>query len=211
MSEKKQTVKADLATFNERLIAGIIDWLIVAAIILVCEIIPSIFNWIATGILAKAAANPFDPNYANWINTAAALAIVATILYVILNLIMVLVNLVYFVWIPTRKNGQTFGKKMRKIQVALIEDEAKGKVRPLEKGDLMPALLRWLLFVVDGIAFGLVGWYFINESPDNQRLGDRIAKTVVINYQEKPAAKATTKTTTTKTPAKTTTTKTDKK
>ena len=105
----------------------------------------------------------------------------------------------YFVWWPTRHEGQTFGKKFQKIQVAIIEDEAKGKIRVMDKQDLVPALIRWLLMIVDGIAFGLVGYFFITQSPNMQRLGDQIAKTCVIRYQDKPATKtSTTKKTTTK-------------
>ena len=52
-----------------------------------------------------------------------------------------------------------------------------------------------ILFVIAVLIIGLVGYLFISNSPDDQRLGDQIAKTVVVAYQEPkaPAKKKTTK------------------
>jgi hypothetical protein len=47
--------------------------------------------------------------------------------------------------------------------------------------------------IVDGILFGAVGLFLIYNSPDNQRLGDQIAKTAVVVAEEE--AKKTTKST----------------
>ncbi|HUT82429.1 MAG TPA: RDD family protein [Candidatus Bathyarchaeia archaeon] len=212
MSEKQQTIKAELATVQQRIFAGLIDWAIMFGFILVVELLASIPSWIATGLLNRALLNPFDPNYSQWLATAATLGIIASILYAILSLLSALLGLLYFVWYPMNKNGQTFGKKRQNIQIVIIEDEALTKVRPVVKGDFVPLLIRWLLMVVDGIAFGLVGYFFITNSPNMQRLGDQLAKTAVTVVGKTPAKKTTTtttpakKTTTTTTPAKKTTT-----
>ncbi|NHJ46656.1 MAG: RDD family protein [Asgard group archaeon] len=194
MSEEKvQTLKADLAPLEKRIFAGLIDWAIMFVVVLVVELLASIPSWIATGLLRRAAADPFNPNYSQWVATAATLGIISTILYIFISLIALVAALFYFVWWPTKRNGQTIGKKMQKTKVVIIEDPDKGKVRDVAKGDLLPLFLRWLLMIVDGILFGGVGLFLIYSSPDNQRLGDQIAKTAVVNTEDAPAPKKTTK------------------
>ncbi|NHK30439.1 MAG: RDD family protein [Asgard group archaeon] len=210
--EKKQTIKAELATIEKRIFAGLIDWAIMFGVILVVELLASIPGWIASGLLRKAALDPFNPNYSQWIATAATLGIVSSIFYTIISLLSVLAALFYFVWWPLNKNGQTFGKKMQKTKVVIVEDPEKGKVRDVAKGDLLPLFLRWILMIVDGILFGGVGLFLIYNSPDNQRLGDQIAKTAVVVVADavEPKKTKTAPKTTTKTTPKTTT-KTTKK
>jgi len=187
--EKKQTLNANLAELKERILGGIIDWLIFAGIMLVVEIIPSIFNWIALGLANKAALDPLNPNATAWLATATTFALISTILYVIMNLIAVVVAFFYFVWRPTRKNGQTIGKKMMKTKVVIIDDPEMGSVRDVTKDDLVPMLIRWLLMIVDGIFFGAVGLLLIYMSPDRQRLGDQLAKTAVVVAPEADTTK----------------------
>ena len=181
MSEKQQTIKAELATIQQRIIAGVIDWAVIFGITLVIELLASIPSWIASALIRKAALNPFDPNYSKWIATAATLGIISSITYAAISLLAVGIASFYFVYLPMNKDGQTMiGKKQQNIQVVIIEDPAKGKVRNITKGDLMPLFLRWLLIIIDGIFLGAVGLFLIYNSPDNQRLGDQIAKTAVV-------------------------------
>ncbi|MHA1630808.1 MAG: RDD family protein [Candidatus Heimdallarchaeota archaeon] len=158
-TEKTQTLKADLATLQQRIFAGLIDWAIMAAIMIVIEIIPSIFSWIAK---------------------TAIMYLIANILYALLNIVAIIINLYYFVWRPTRKGGQTVGKKIIKTKVVIIDDPEKGTVRDVTKDDLVPMFIRWLLLIVDGIFFGAIGLLLIYMSADNQRLGDQLAKTAVV-------------------------------
>ncbi|MFH0787152.1 MAG: RDD family protein [Pseudomonadota bacterium] len=82
-----------------------------------------------------------------------------------------LFGLAYFVFLESFLNGQTLGKKLTGIQV-VREDGG-----PI---DFSTAFVRNILRVVDGLIFYLVGAILIWRSPLKQRLGDRIAHTVVI-------------------------------
>ena len=68
-------------------------------------------------------------------------------------------------------NGQTVGKMVMKIKVVR---EDGGKI------DMNAALTRNILRVIDGLFAYLIGAILIWRSPKKQRLGDSIAKTVVI-------------------------------
>lgn len=46
------------------------------------------------------------------------------------------------------------------------------------------AIIRTLLRIIDGIAVYLVGAIFVWTSPRKQRLGDRVAKTLVIKKDQ---------------------------
>lgn len=68
-------------------------------------------------------------------------------------------------------SGQTLGKKVVKIKV-VKEDGS-----PLTMGD---SVIRNLLRIVDGFLVYLVGAIFVWTSPAKQRLGDKLAKTIVV-------------------------------
>jgi len=80
------------------------------------------------------------------------------------------VYLVYFIVLEGTL-GATIGKLVCKIRVKKETGDACGIWR---------ALLRNVLRIVDGIAFYLVGIILIVRSNKKQRLGDKIAKTVVV-------------------------------
>ncbi|MBA4395443.1 MAG: hypothetical protein C0407_17980, partial [Desulfobacca sp.] len=86
-----------------------------------------------------------------------------------------LFGLAYFVLLESFWNGQTLGKKLTAIQV-VREDGG-----PI---DFSAAVIRNILRVVDGLVFYLVGAILIWRSPIKQRLGDRIAHTVVIKTSQ---------------------------
>ncbi|MEJ2523840.1 MAG: RDD family protein [Gammaproteobacteria bacterium] len=77
----------------------------------------------------------------------------------------------YFTLLEAKWNGQSLGKKVVGIQV-VREDGL-----PI---DLNAALIRNILRIVDGFAFYLVAAIFVWTSDRKQRLGDRIAHTVVV-------------------------------
>lgn len=76
----------------------------------------------------------------------------------------------YFVGLEARY-GQTLGKRLAKIRVV---DEDGGSI------DGSAALIRNVLRLVDGLFFYLVGAVLVVLSDDEQRLGDRVAETVVV-------------------------------
>jgi uncharacterized RDD family membrane protein YckC len=71
--------------------------------------------------------------------------------------------------------GQTLGKRLMGIRVA-----------PVSGGDLemSQAFIRRLFDFVDLMFFGLVGLLVMSRSDINQRVGDKVAKTVVILHRE---------------------------
>jgi uncharacterized RDD family membrane protein YckC len=93
--------------------------------------------------------------------------------------------LVFFVWYgwywvyrPYRANGQTFG--MQWLRVRIISEDG-GRAR------LTQLFVRWILLILDGFPFGLVGFFAIIFSRERQRIGDRVAGTLVVRASVQPA------------------------
>jgi uncharacterized RDD family membrane protein YckC len=88
------------------------------------------------------------------------------------------------VWWPARRGGATPGMRLLDLRIVTT---AGGE----------PALgayaARWLLDVVDGALFGLVGVVLIVVTPRHQRLGDLVAGTLVVRLSalSAPAGSAT--------------------
>ena len=76
----------------------------------------------------------------------------------------------YFTYLEGSK-GQTVGKKITKIKV--VSENGK----PI---DMNQAFIRNILRIIDGIIVYLIGAILIWRSDKKQRLGDRVAKTVVV-------------------------------
>jgi len=76
----------------------------------------------------------------------------------------------YFVAMEGMK-GQTLGKMFLKLKVVKEDGSAIS---------YQEALIRQVLKVVDGFFFGVVGLVIISKSPLKQRLGDKVAHTVVV-------------------------------
>jgi len=79
--------------------------------------------------------------------------------------------LIYFTLAEAYWHGQTLGKKFLRIQVTRLDGSRCG---------LGPALWRNLIRIVDAFALYLVGIILILTSGRRQRLGDRLAHTVVV-------------------------------
>jgi uncharacterized RDD family membrane protein YckC len=114
-------------------------------------LIDSIISWIFGLLIVEAEIN-------NWISPLLG------------GLLWIGFFLVYFVYLEGSR-GQTVGKMLTKIKVVR---EDGGKI------DMKQALIRNVLRIIDGIAFYLVGAIFISRSDKKQRLGDSVAKTVVV-------------------------------
>ena len=87
------------------------------------------------------------------------------------GLIYFLIYIAYFT-IMEGHNGQTIGKMITKIRV--VREEDGGKI------NIEQALIRNILRIIDGLINYLVGAVLIWRSEKKQRLGDSIAKTMVI-------------------------------
>ena len=86
-----------------------------------------------------------------------------------------LVTLAYFAVLESSRSGKTLGKLIAGIRVA---DVGGGKA------SFNQALMRNILRLVDGLVFYIVGVILILNSDRNQRLGDRVAGTVVLHTQK---------------------------
>lgn len=96
---------------------------------------------------------------------------IASALGGVASLISLVIFFVYYTFMEGRY-GQTLGKMALGIRV-IREDTG----RPPGFGG---AALRTLLRIVDGIALYLVGFIVVQVSDKNQRLGDMVAKTLVV-------------------------------
>jgi uncharacterized RDD family membrane protein YckC len=90
-----------------------------------------------------------------------------------------LIGIAYYVVMETQFGG-TVGKLVLGLQVVRQDGQ---------KLDYQTALIRTLLRLIDGLFFYLIGAILVWTSPTNQRLGDRVAKTLVV---KKGAVAATT-------------------
>ena len=86
------------------------------------------------------------------------------------SLLWIVFFLVYYVYMEGSR-GQTIGKMLTRIKVV---SEDGGKI------NMNQALIRNVLRIIDAIAFYLVGAVLIWRSEKKQRLGDSVAKTIVI-------------------------------
>ncbi|MDD1757542.1 MAG: RDD family protein [Methanotrichaceae archaeon] len=87
------------------------------------------------------------------------------------GLIYFLIYIAYFT-IMEAHNGQTIGKMITRIKV--VREEDGGKI------DMERSFKRNILRIIDGLIAYLVGAVLIWRSDKKQRLGDSIAKTLVI-------------------------------
>jgi len=81
-----------------------------------------------------------------------------------------LTGLLYYILMEAFRGG-TLGKLVVGIRVQMEDGN------PITMGS---SVIRNLLRIVDGLFFYLVGAIFVWSSPNKQRLGDRLAKTVVV-------------------------------
>lgn len=89
------------------------------------------------------------------------------------GLLFLIISLAYYILMEAYCNGQTLGKMATKIKV--VQESG-------QPCDLGTAVVRNILRIVDFLPFCyLIGAILIGSSPKKQRLGDRIAHTVVID------------------------------
>lgn len=87
-------------------------------------------------------------------------------------LVLLIANWVVEVWVPHRWLGGTPGMRLLGLRVVAEESGAAPALRAYT--------IRWLLMIVDGYLFGLVGAVVIAVSRRHQRVGDMAARTLVV-------------------------------
>lgn len=88
----------------------------------------------------------------------------------LLSLLGILVGFGYFVYFEGT-TGQTIGKKI--VNIKVVRQDGKPMTH-------MDAIIRTILRIIDGIALYLVGLIVVLASKDKQRIGDMVAKTLVV-------------------------------
>ena len=135
-----------------RFVALIIDYVIICVIAAILAL-PFIFVVVVTGIRGNAFA--FSGG------SIAAASLMALVVWFL-----------YFTLLEGRY-GQTIGKMALNIKVVRAADGA-----PIDYGE---AAVRTILRIIDGLFDYLIGAIFIWTSNEKQRLGDRVAHTVVVS------------------------------
>ncbi|MHA1125171.1 MAG: RDD family protein [Candidatus Heimdallarchaeota archaeon] len=165
MSEKtdkpeKPDVKVALATFNDRFMAGLIDYGIIWAAIVIASILLTIINMV---------------NW-HWI-----LDIIFWLFGLVLGLAGIAAFIFLMIYMPYKKDGQSFGKKKQNIKIMVVEDKEKWTIRPVQEGDLLPIILRAIVGWFEVLIIPVViAWYFITNDKNSQRLADQISNTIVV-------------------------------
>jgi uncharacterized RDD family membrane protein YckC len=143
-----------LADLGSRIVAGIVDYIIIgiiAAILAIFLVVP----WAITG-----------PGIMGTIGAAGWFAGIGGIL-----VIMWLLWLIYFTYFEAT-SGQTIGKRL--IHIKVIKEDG-------SRCDFGPALVRNLLRIVDYLPFlYILGIILIAATDKKQRLGDMLGKTIVV-------------------------------
>ncbi|MEN9567981.1 MAG: hypothetical protein RLZZ69_3177 [Cyanobacteriota bacterium] len=145
-----------LAGIGNRSFALIIDYIIFGLTIL---LVWSLSAFLAFQLVPNLIGNGFSDRLAQWI-------------WAIQSMTTFGIYVGYFVVLETLWQGQTPGKKWTKIRV--IRDNGKPERLP-------QAILRALLRPVDDMLF--IGVFFIIFTPQEKRLGDMVAGTIVVQEE----------------------------
>lgn len=89
-----------------------------------------------------------------------------------LSSIPIIMQPVYFIFYEGRYGGQTYGKKLLKLRVTRVDGS------DISYGE---SLIRNLVRIIEAMTLYIVSIVLIMRSPNGQRLGDRIANTIVIS------------------------------
>lgn len=146
----------ELAGLGSRMVAALVDYLLQ-------------FGLVAVIFMALAFSNPaLSRDDLPTLFKSAQMAILLVLTFLILT--------GYFIFFEAIWNGQTPGKKLAQIQV--IRDNG----QPVA---FVESLLRNLLRIVDILPFHyLLGIAFIFINDKNKRIGDIVAKTIVVKLKE---------------------------
>lgn len=145
---------ADFAGVGSRVVGAIIDIIILAVIIAIIAV--------PLGLLAYTNIQAFSDPMAI-AGMAGSMAI-----YYVLSLLIMLGYFTYF----EGTSGQTLGKKL--IGIKVVKEDGKA-------ANMTDAFLRTLLRLIDALPFlYLIGFILILATEKKQRIGDMVAKTIVV-------------------------------
>ena len=146
-----------VAGLGDRILAWLIDYGIFVGVLIVFQIIMSIYVYVT--------------HYQNVLGNGFPLAQVITIAIWLVSF------LFYDLLCEIFMNGQSFGKKLMKIKVISLDG---GRPRAGQY------IMRWLFRIVDiGITTGSAAIIGISLTDNKQRIGDLVAGTAVINLKPK--------------------------
>jgi len=119
------------------------------------------------GLIPSLVSIPFDRSNSTAIHVVGG--IVAFVVFVV-------IGIVYWVIFPYRQEGQTLGMKLLGLRII-----SKGGGR----ANMAQLTIRWICLIFDAIPYtwpftGLVGFIVILCSRDRQRIGDHLARTLVV-------------------------------
>jgi uncharacterized RDD family membrane protein YckC len=119
------------------------------------------------GLIPALVSIPFDRSNSTWIHVVGG---------IVTFVVFVVIGFVYWVFVPSRQNGQTLAMKLLGLRVI-----SKGGGR----ANMGQLFIRWVCLIFDAIPYtwpftGLVGFIVILCSRDRQRIGDHLARTLVV-------------------------------
>jgi len=126
------------------------------------RIVQYIIDYILAGIVPGLAYWAFDTNAGS----------ISGWRWVVATVIALAAYFAYWVAIPYAMGGQTFAMKLFRLRV-LSKDGGRASIPQL--------FIRGIFLIVDTLIFGLVGLITILCSKYRQRVGDHVAKTVVVS------------------------------
>jgi uncharacterized RDD family membrane protein YckC len=122
-------------------------------------------------IIPGLVSIPFDNSNSTFLHVLGG--IISFVLFVVIGLI-------YWVVMPHRQAGQTLGMKLLGLRVI---SKSGGPA------NMAQLFIRWICLIFDAIPYtwpftGLVGFIVILLSKDRQRIGDHLARTLVISTRD---------------------------
>jgi len=131
------------------------------------RIVQYLIDSFLVGIIPALVSIPFDQSNSTVIHVIGGIVSFA---------VFVLIGLLYWVVFVHRQNGQTLGMKLLRLRVI-----SKGG----GQANMAQLTIRWICLIFDAIPYtwpftGLLGFIVILCSRDRQRIGDHLARTLVI-------------------------------
>ncbi|MBD3189499.1 MAG: hypothetical protein GF308_02595 [Candidatus Heimdallarchaeota archaeon] len=155
LNEKTSDISQPLATFQQRFMAALFFDYLVPILMIFAGTMLQIFNG------------------------GMAFSIIAGVLVQVLGLLVIFgLNAVA----PSKNHGQSISKKRQNIAIMVIDDPEKWTLRMVGEEDLGRLLLRTLVGWIEAFIIfpGLIPFLLISSNNNNQRLADKVAKTVVV-------------------------------
>jgi uncharacterized RDD family membrane protein YckC len=111
------------------------------------------------------------PGIVWWIVGQGHSGVLHTLGWVIGAAVWVLIMIWYWVVRPFGHGGQTFGMKIFGLRIVSKDGDRANRTQ---------LVIRWLLLILDSLFFGLVGLVTMLCSRYRQRIGDHVARTLVV-------------------------------